>query len=266
MMATEQQRAATNERNRVWREKNRARKNEQSSRYYAKKRAKRLAERTLMPAPTTKRCAMCRDEKPFDAFGVNRRRKDGLHSYCKSCCSKQRLAWNADNREKKKAFSQRHYETNRSTVLAKSAERSKRKRALDPEGVRAAARVTKRMARLKDLDRAREKDRAHRARHIETARASVRKWIMAHRSEKNAHEMARRARKHGAFIEVVNPSVVFSSANGICGICVTPIGVAEAWHVDHVIPLSKGGLHSYANTQPAHVRCNLSKGSKLVAA
>ena len=32
--------------------------------------------------------------------------------------------------------------------------------------------------------------------------------------------------------------------------------------VDHVIPLSKGWEHSYSNTQPAHLVCNLKKGAR----
>lgn len=36
--------------------------------------------------------------------------------------------------------------------------------------------------------------------------------------------------------------------------------------VDHVIPLSKGGTHSWANVQTAHLSCNMSKGNKSGAA
>ncbi|WP_372344930.1 HNH endonuclease [Streptomyces sp. KL116D] len=36
-------------------------------------------------------------------------------------------------------------------------------------------------------------------------------------------------------------------------------------HMDHVIPLSRGGRHAIGNVLPACQGCNLSKGSKLVA-
>lgn len=32
--------------------------------------------------------------------------------------------------------------------------------------------------------------------------------------------------------------------------------------LDHVIPMSKGGAHSYANTQLAHWLCNVTKGNR----
>ena len=44
---------------------------------------------------------------------------------------------------------------------------------------------------------------------------------------------------------------------GMCGICEEFI--QGKFHVDHVIPLSKGGLHCYANVQPAHPNCNRKK-------
>lgn len=35
-------------------------------------------------------------------------------------------------------------------------------------------------------------------------------------------------------------------------------------HLDHVIPLSRGGAHSEDNIRVTHARCNLKKGTKLV--
>lgn len=53
---------------------------------------------------------------------------------------------------------------------------------------------------------------------------------------------------------------------GICGIDIDfelsgrdPMGRS----VDHVMPRSKGGAHTWANTQLTHLRCNLSKGAKV---
>jgi 5-methylcytosine-specific restriction endonuclease McrA len=32
--------------------------------------------------------------------------------------------------------------------------------------------------------------------------------------------------------------------------------------LDHVIPISKGGSHTYANTQCAHLLCNIQKNNR----
>lgn len=265
-MPTPDAREANRLRNARWREKNRERKNEQSNRYYAKRRAERLAAKAAEPAPTTKRCACCEEEKLFDAFGVNRQRKDGHHSYCKDCSSEKRIAWNNQNRETKRGYGRRFYVANAETIYAKQAARLKMARLENPAAVRAKAREIKRLARLKDVDKAREYDRRHRAKFAESARATVRRWMKANRHIKNAHEMVRRARKRGAFVEMVDPLVVFTRDNGACGICKRAVEPEDKWHIDHVLPLSKGGEHSYANTQLAHAVCNIAKGSKLVAA
>jgi 5-methylcytosine-specific restriction endonuclease McrA len=71
----------------------------------------------------------------------------------------------------------------------------------------------------------------------------------------------RRARIFGAFVEVVDPVVVFARDGGICGICGVSVG-QDSWEVDHRIPLARGGLHSYDNVQVSHARCNRSKGAR----
>lgn len=74
----------------------------------------------------------------------------------------------------------------------------------------------------------------------------------------------RRAIEKSVFVEVVDPRTVFKRDEGICGICREPVDIASAWEVDHVVPISKGGDHAYANVQLAHRSCNRSKGARVV--
>lgn len=71
-----------------------------------------------------------------------------------------------------------------------------------------------------------------------------------------------RARKLKAFIEDVSLSVVYDRDKGVCGICHFSVSSKEK-SLDHVVPLSKGGEHSYANVQLAHLLCNSRKGAKF---
>jgi 5-methylcytosine-specific restriction endonuclease McrA len=41
------------------------------------------------------------------------------------------------------------------------------------------------------------------------------------------------------------------------------ISSRDGKHIDHIVPLSRGGLHCYANVQVAHSRCNLRKRNKI---
>lgn len=119
-------------------------------------------------------------------------------------------------------------------------------------------------------ERKRAKDARLRAKYTEAdrerQRENWRRW--RERNPDDAREMARRntanhsARKRDAFVEDVRPGVVYERGNGTCGICGEPVK-REQFDVDHIVPLSRGGEHSYANTQPAHRTCNLRKAARL---
>ena len=80
------------------------------------------------------------------------------------------------------------------------------------------------------------------------------------KESKRNREAKRRARRHSSYVENVDPKKVFERDGGVCQICGDSIG-DNGYHINHVIPLVKGGMHSYANTQLAHPRCNLVKGA-----
>lgn len=77
----------------------------------------------------------------------------------------------------------------------------------------------------------------------------------------------RRARLRGAFVEVVIPALVFERDLYICQICGQPcpsmatVPQPDAPTVDHIVALSNGGEHSYANTQCLCFMCNSTKGA-----
>ena len=78
------------------------------------------------------------------------------------------------------------------------------------------------------------------------------------------HAAKRRSQQLSQFIEDVDPQVVYEMHGGMCGICKGFIDLKiEGFHVDHRIPLSKGGMHGYINVQPAHAHCNIRKSDKL---
>jgi 5-methylcytosine-specific restriction endonuclease McrA len=78
---------------------------------------------------------------------------------------------------------------------------------------------------------------------------------------------ARRARRRRAHVETVSLAVLRVRDADTCRICGKPIDFTrqaphpQAATIDHVIALSKGGAHSYKNTQLAHWRCNMAKGA-----
>lgn len=79
---------------------------------------------------------------------------------------------------------------------------------------------------------------------------------------KNREEKAkRRALEHGAGSERISNAIVFLRDGGKCHICgefVNPL----SWHLDHIVPLSRGGKHCYENVAVSHPVCNLRKGNR----
>ena len=51
--------------------------------------------------------------------------------------------------------------------------------------------------------------------------------------------------------------------NGVCGICQKRIEPWEPMHIDHIVPMSRGGSHDRENLQAAHALCNLRKGNRM---
>lgn len=81
-----------------------------------------------------------------------------------------------------------------------------------------------------------------------------------------ATDAAHRASEAGALIvDVFDRLKVFERDHWTCRICMLPIDpTLDGIHpmgatVDHVVPLSRGGEHSLANAQAAHLRCNAAK-------
>jgi 5-methylcytosine-specific restriction endonuclease McrA len=109
--------------------------------------------------------------------------------------------------------------------------------------------------------RAREWRKANAERHAEGSARRRKQWRAA--NPERARELWQRyqARKLAAFVEDVNPLVVLERHDGICGICGDDVDPLR-FDVDHIVPLARGGEHSYRNTQPAHPSCNYRKGAK----
>lgn len=80
----------------------------------------------------------------------------------------------------------------------------------------------------------------------------------------------RRARDHGVQYEPVDRLAVFERDRWMCQLCGTKVDRSLVWpdprsaSLDHLVPISVGGAHTYANTACAHLECNLRKGTRAV--
>lgn len=232
----------------------------------------------IVPIPDSadnlKRCIKCGDEKPRTDFHVQRSKPDGLQQWCKAC----KRQYRADNREAHLARDRKYYiehreERLKSDLLYRSDHREENKERA-------------RRYRAEHRDELNERQRQKRAANPEVYRARARRYAAEHSTEavqrvrqwRKANPDKERARQrignHKRRIRKVNAGGTFTSADLeairksqtdkkgrlICWRCNKPITGTP--HLDHWIPLDKGGANDAGNLHYMHEQCNLSKGRK----
>lgn len=162
--------------------------------------------------------------------------KDGRKSQCRAC-------------DRAAAADRYQSDPERFKEAAKAA------RAADPETHRERSRNNQRTRRLSDPEGVRaytrEGNRKRRAADPEPYR------VRARRS--NAK---RRAVQAGAAVGPVDLEAVRVSRPD-CYLCGRLL--AADVHLDHIVPLARGGAHSSANLAPTHDVCNLRKGDRMLS-
>lgn len=171
-----------------------------------------------------------------------------------------------------------------------------KRRENDLDGVRRSEREKRRNWRAnnpeRNLELGRESNRRHyakfpdeskmlaakwRSENPERHRENVKRWRLANMDKARASWALRRARQKNAnIVEVVNRQIVADRDNWICYLCdgfIDPNATywldeshttTNPWYlnIDHVIPLDRGGDHSYANSRATHALCNNKKNNK----
>jgi hypothetical protein len=93
--------------------------------------------------------------------------------------------------------------------------------------------------------------------------ASLQKYARNNKAKIAAKIAKRQARIRNAPIrETVSLDVLWKRDKGTCQLCFTKIRRKTERSMDHIIPVSEGGEHSYRNTVLAHRSCNSRKGNR----
>ena len=163
-----------------------------------------------------------------------------MRPICKQCTNAENRASYLRRRELKRAQNKRWKQRNAAGYRAQQRGYYRK----NCESIRARHKQT----RDANLD-------VYRARELASHHKNPQTWADA--------SARRRARKKGApVVERVYRRVVYQTSGGRCYLCGERIAFEEM-HLEHLIPLSKGGEHSYANVRASCSFCNLSKGDRL---
>jgi len=117
-------------------------------------------------------------------------------------------------------------------------------------------------------------DRKRYARNPEKGRERSKSWQKANPEKIMARRNRYRAKKSGNHFEFYTLQQVFETYGTNCYLCDMPINFNvsgavnnnpqwhSGFHLDHFIPISKGGPDTLENVRPSHAWCNQSKGTK----
>lgn len=226
-------------------------------------------ERALARAAPIASCTVCRTEKPRSAFQADERKTNGLCSHCCDCRAAANLArWNANLSENLKKKQER-----RKLNPSKWLEQEAKHRSLHREAINARRRSRTPEQRKKAVAAA----AAWRLANPEKAKANTetyrKQWRLnnpeKYRKQAMAAYLRRQARKAGiAYENVCLADIIKRDGPNcyICGVCTNPDAprfAANRSELEHVVPLAKGGGHTWSNLRCACFRCNRLKGSKF---
>jgi len=214
-----------------------------AARYYAKNREREAARSRVYRAANLEKTRLSAD----------RYREQNLNKELARCAR-----YRADNREKiSDAQRKRHVE---------HPELRHRYYRKWYEAKRAAILEAKRARYLENQEKEKQRRERYRAEHPDKTRESNRKWAVSHPEKVAQRGRNRRARELGAEGHHTPADVtrIFDQQIGKCAGCgaaITKTGKGK-YHIDHVMPLCRGGSNNPDNLQLLCPPCNHRKNDK----
>jgi 5-methylcytosine-specific restriction endonuclease McrA len=180
----------------------------------------------------------------------------------KNKASERATKWNRENRERRLAILERYSISEKAQLAARQYRQNNReeiaiKNKIWVEENRGSLNKKHREYAKKNPDKvtiwSQRYYQKNKIKHAEY----VRKWRQDHPFETRLMGHNRRTKMRGRIIK----EDISNWESRICGIC--NLSIDGKFDIDHIIPISRGGLHKTSNLQLAHIFCNRSKHNKL---
>lgn len=209
-----------------------------------------------------KKCTKCGVEKPAttEYFRAGKRAKSGLNARCRVCEAAQSRRYYQANRDKARESQRKYYHAN----VGRLREANRRWQQNNPDKVRERNLQWRQRNPEKIIENNRRGYQNNRERSLE----STRRWRRENpdRSRANAraayHRRRARERQAKGTHAATDVQAQYDSQRGKCWWCGKKIKEGK-YHVDHRIPLARGGSNAPENLVIACPECNLSKNDKL---
>lgn len=204
-----------------------------------------------------KTCPKCGETKDINEFYKSKTRKDGHTSWCKQCSNESHKKYVENNIEHLREYDKRDYHKNidsHRNTAKKSYIKNKDSRNLTrKKNYKINRDKILKAQRLSNSSRE-EKIRNNNAsnyinnKEIFKTKASERKRLLKEISDGTVNKKS--------LIDM------YEFQNHKCDYCGCNLDSTKK-HIDHIIPLSRGGLHTISNIHYVCSKCNHSKGDKL---
>lgn len=185
-----------------------------------------------MTQPMMKTCFVCKQSLPHGNFIRSRNRPDGRYPYCRKCEAEKRIA----------------------------------QKQRDPE-LAEKRRIAKKAYDLIYNDKHRERRNsetlANYHKNKEKKKAKVREWQIANPDLVRAYKQTTKAKRKSSFDGGISGAELLKWKNAqpkVCHWCDKKC--EQGFHIDHYVPLSRGGLHEVKNLVISCKTCNLQKHAK----
>lgn len=216
----------------------------------------------------TKTCNKCNTEKQLIEFGNLKNGKFGKRAECKSCRSIEYNKNKENILSKNKVYRDKNKEEISERRKASRTERkeelSVKKREYYQKNKTRMLEVN-RLSRLKNKEKIAEYDKLRYKRDKEKIQTRQKSWDKTEKGIicKKRNKANRRLRE-GDKISSKDTQLFLKQSNNKCYWCDTVINTknSKSYHLDHYIPLAKGGENSIQNIVLSCPSCNLSKGAK----
>jgi len=164
-----------------------------------------------------KKCSSCGERKSRDLFYRNVRSSDGLTAACRACMGARGKAYRVTHRDVVLARKRRYRDANKDKIRAYGAQYNRR--------------IT-----------------------VEQRRKHKRQYRLNHPWARTLENNRYRAKKYGVCTGLTQTQWIqrLEEYDHNCAYC----GKRERLTIEHIVPLSRGGSHTYENVIPACFWCN----------
>lgn len=221
-----------------------------------------------------KKCSQCKQEKEISDFNKLKKSSDGLKSYCRECQKKYQKLYRINNRDRLNKYNKQYNKLYSTTINKEKRNEYQREYYQKHKHIINEKRIIKKpLGPYKYTESVRRWYAANKNKHKmnviawrnnnpEKRKKYQREYSQRHPELKKAQRHKRRSRikmAEGSFMATDIKSLL-KRQRGKCVVC--KVNISKTYHIDHIMPLAKGGSNKPSNIQLLCPNCNLHKSAK----